>query len=118
MGRAAGSLAGDGRGGTTRERPGPEGAPNRPQVNNLPHIPKLKATRVNLMRRSKRMQLGMIGLARMGANMVRRLMRGGHECVVFDMSPESVNKMAADGSTGAGFVADFVQKLEAPRAVW
>jgi 6-phosphogluconate dehydrogenase len=64
------------------------------------------------------MQLGMIGLGRMGANMVRRLMRDGHECVVFDMSPESVKKMAADGATGTESLADFVQKLKAPRAVW
>jgi len=64
------------------------------------------------------MQLGMIGLGRMGANMVRRLMRGGHECVVFDMSAESVKKMAADGAAGAESLADFVQKLKAPRAVW
>jgi 6-phosphogluconate dehydrogenase len=64
------------------------------------------------------MQLGMIGLGRMGANMVRRLMRGGHECVVFDMSAESVKKMAADGAAGAESLADFVLKLKAPRAVW
>ncbi len=64
------------------------------------------------------MQLGMIGLGRMGANMVRRLMRAGHECVVFDMSPESVQKVAAEGATGASSMQDFVQKLKAPRAVW
>jgi 6-phosphogluconate dehydrogenase len=64
------------------------------------------------------MQLGMIGLGRMGANMVRRLMRGGHECVVFDMSAESVSKMAAEGATGAPSLAEFVGKLAAPRAVW
>jgi 6-phosphogluconate dehydrogenase len=69
-------------------------------------------------KKEKRMQLGMIGLGRMGANMVRRLMRGGHECVVFDMSAESVKKMAADGAAGAESLADFVQKLKAPRAVW
>ncbi len=64
------------------------------------------------------MQLGMIGLGRMGANMVKRLMRAGHECVVFDMSPESVKKLAAEGATGAASMEDFVQKLKAPRAVW
>jgi 6-phosphogluconate dehydrogenase len=64
------------------------------------------------------MQLGMIGLGRMGANMVKRLMRAGHECVVFDMSPESVKKLTAEGATGADSMADFVQKLQAPRAVW
>ena len=64
------------------------------------------------------MQLGMIGLGRMGANMVRRLMKGGHECVVFDMSAESVQKMAAEGATGASSLADFIEKLKGPRAVW
>ncbi len=64
------------------------------------------------------MQLGMIGLGRMGANMVRRLMRGGHECVVFDMSAESVQKMTAEGATGASSLADFAGKLKPPRAAW
>jgi 6-phosphogluconate dehydrogenase len=64
------------------------------------------------------MQLGMIGLGRMGANMVKRLMRAGHECVVFDRSPESVKKLAAEGAIGAASMEDFVQKLKAPRAVW
>jgi 6-phosphogluconate dehydrogenase len=64
------------------------------------------------------MQLGMIGLGRMGANMVRRLMKAGHECVVFDMSPESVKKLAAEGATGASSMQDFIQKLKGPRAVW
>ncbi len=64
------------------------------------------------------MQLGMIGLGRMGANMVRRLMRAGHECVVFDMSPESVKSLAAEGATGAASLEDFVKKLKGPRAVW
>ena len=64
------------------------------------------------------MQLGMIGLGRMGANMVRRLMRGGHSCVVWDVSAESIKKMAAEGATGAESLADFVTKLDKPRAVW
>ncbi|HEU5336308.1 MAG TPA: decarboxylating 6-phosphogluconate dehydrogenase [Terriglobales bacterium] len=64
------------------------------------------------------MQLGMIGLGRMGANMVRRLMRGGHECVVFDMNPASVKQMAGEGATGAESLDDLVRKLEQPRAVW
>src|SRR5579884_3367216 len=64
------------------------------------------------------MQLGMIGLGRMGANMVRRLMRTGHECVVFDVSPDNVKKLAAEGATGAASMQEFVQKLKAPRAVW
>src|SRR5262249_26938485 len=64
------------------------------------------------------MQLGMIGLGRMGANMVRRLLKGGHDCVVFDMSPDAVNEMAAEKATGASSLADFVKKLDKPRAVW
>jgi 6-phosphogluconate dehydrogenase len=64
------------------------------------------------------MQLGMIGLGRMGANMVRRLIRGGHECVVFDMSQESVSKMASEGAKGSSSLDDFVNKLTAPRAIW
>jgi 6-phosphogluconate dehydrogenase len=64
------------------------------------------------------MQLGMIGLGRMGANMVRRLIRGGHECVVFDTSPKAVQELAGEGAGGAQDVADFVRKLRTPRAVW
>ncbi len=64
------------------------------------------------------MQLGMIGLGRMGANMVRRLQRGDHRCVVFDRSPESVQALAAEGATGASSLADFVNKLAQPRAIW
>ena len=64
------------------------------------------------------MQLGMIGLGRMGANMVRRLMKGGHDCVVFDMSAEAVAALAKEGATGASSLADLVAKLaEAARAV-
>ena len=64
------------------------------------------------------MQLGMVGLGKMGANMVRRLIRGGHECVVYDLNPDSVRALAAEGATGAESVADFVGKLQAPRAAW
>src|SRR5438132_6137607 len=64
------------------------------------------------------MQLGMIGLGRMGANMVRRLLKGGHDCVVFDMSPDAVNELAKERATGASSFADLVKKLEKPRAVW
>jgi 6-phosphogluconate dehydrogenase len=64
------------------------------------------------------MQLGMIGLGRMGANMVRRLMRGGHDAVVFDMSPDAVAQLAGEGATGGSSLEDFVAKLETPRAVW
>jgi 6-phosphogluconate dehydrogenase len=64
------------------------------------------------------MQLGMIGLGRMGANMVRRLIRGGHQCVVFDRSNDAVQALAKEGATGASSLDDFVKKLTAPRVVW
>ncbi|MBV8585639.1 MAG: decarboxylating 6-phosphogluconate dehydrogenase [Verrucomicrobia bacterium] len=64
------------------------------------------------------MQLGMIGLGRMGANMVRRLIRAGHEGVVFDMSPKAVESLVQDKAIGASSLADLVQKLAKPRAVW
>jgi 6-phosphogluconate dehydrogenase len=64
------------------------------------------------------MQLGMIGLGRMGANMVRRLIRAGHECVVYDLNPESVKETAKDGAVGATSLDDFLGKLSAPRAIW
>ena len=64
------------------------------------------------------MQLGMVGLGRMGANLVRRLMGDGHRCVVYDMNAEAVNTLAAEGATGATSLGDFVAKLEKPRAVW
>ena len=64
------------------------------------------------------MQLGMIGLGRMGANMVQRLMKGGHECVVFDLNPASVRKLADDGAIGAKSIEDFVSKLKPPRSAW
>jgi len=64
------------------------------------------------------MQLGMLGLGRMGANMVRRLIRGGHTCVVHDVQPTAVAAMVADGATGAGSLAKFVAALDQPRAVW
>lgn len=64
------------------------------------------------------MQIGMIGLGRMGANMVRRLQRAGHQCVVFDRSPEAVQILAQEGATAADSLTDFVAKLAAPRAVW
>src|SRR6266853_524857 len=64
------------------------------------------------------MQLGMIGLGRMGANMVRRLLRGGHQCVVFDRSRKTVEELTQEKALGAYSLADFVKKLEPPRAVW
>ncbi len=64
------------------------------------------------------MRLGMIGLGRMGANLVRRLMRDGHEAVVFDVSPEAVATLAGEGAVGAGNLAELAANLEAPRVVW
>jgi 6-phosphogluconate dehydrogenase len=64
------------------------------------------------------MQLGMIGLGRMGANMVRRLLKAGHRCVVFDMSPKAVEDLVKERAEGATSLGDFVQKLEKPRAIW
>jgi 6-phosphogluconate dehydrogenase len=64
------------------------------------------------------MQLGMIGLGRMGANMVRRLLRAGHQCVVYDRNPESVSALAREGAVGAGSLDDLVKKLSPPRPIW
>ena len=64
------------------------------------------------------MQLGMIGLGRMGANMVRRLLKNGQECVVFDRSPNAVNHLVKEKATGATSLADLVTKLDRPRAIW
>jgi 6-phosphogluconate dehydrogenase len=64
------------------------------------------------------MQLGMIGLGRMGANMVRRLLKGGHRCVVFDMSSEAVNELVQQKAEGSSSLRDFVTKLQKPRAIW
>ncbi len=64
------------------------------------------------------MQLGMIGLGRMGANMVRRLLRGGHQCVVHDVHPEAVQALVEEGATGAFSLDELVEKLTPPRAIW
>jgi len=64
------------------------------------------------------MQLGMVGLGRMGAGLVRRLMRDGHHCVGYDVSPDAVKALEADGAVGASSMADFAAKLEPPRMVW
>ena len=64
------------------------------------------------------MQLGMVGLGRMGANIVRRLMNDGHECVVYDVNADAVPALAGEGATGAESFADMASKLEAPRAIW
>jgi 6-phosphogluconate dehydrogenase len=70
------------------------------------------------MATDKPMQLGMIGLGRMGANLVRRLMRDGHRTVVYDVNAEAVKALGGEGAVGATTLEDFVQKLEAPRAMW
>ncbi len=64
------------------------------------------------------MQLGMVGLGRMGANMVRRLMKNGHQCVVYDVTPKSVTELAGEGATGSSSFQDFISKLTKPRAIW
>jgi 6-phosphogluconate dehydrogenase len=70
------------------------------------------------MTSERTMQLGMVGLGRMGANMVRRLMRDGHECVVHDVAPAAVHALVGEGATGAASLADLAERLDAPRAVW
>ena len=70
------------------------------------------------MASDKPMQLGMVGLGRMGAGLVRRLMRDGHSCVVYDVAPAAIEALVADGATGASTLAELAAKLEPPRAVW
>jgi len=64
------------------------------------------------------MQIGMIGLGRMGGNMVRRLLRGGHECVVYDLNPTAVAELVAEGGSGSGTLDEFVARLKPPRTAW
>jgi 6-phosphogluconate dehydrogenase len=64
------------------------------------------------------MQIAMVGLGRMGANMVRRLLRGGHECVVYDHSQDTIQGLVKEGATGSSSLQDMVSKLKIPRAVW
>src|SRR6185503_8626344 len=70
------------------------------------------------MKTNSPMQLGMVGLGRMGANMVRRLLKAGHRCTVFDVTPKAVEDLATGGSVGASSFADLVKKLDKPRAIW
>src|ERR1700733_10656613 len=70
------------------------------------------------MKNKSQKQLGMVGLGRMGANMVRRLIKNGHRCVVFDQLPKAVKDLAKDKAVGAASLADLVKKLDKPRAVW
>src|SRR3954451_9603048 len=70
-------------------------------------------------RRSRRMaQLGMVGLGRMVADLVRRLMRDGHDCVVYDFSPDPIKQLEGEGATGSTSLKEPAEKLDAPRAVW
>ena len=64
------------------------------------------------------MELGIVGLGRMGANMARRLMGDGHRCVVFDVNPDAVTALSAEGADGASSLQELASKLSAPRAVW
>ncbi|MEV4893744.1 NAD(P)-binding domain-containing protein [Nonomuraea sp. NPDC055795] len=64
------------------------------------------------------MKIAMVGLGRMGANMTRRIMRAGHECVVFDHAPAAVQALAAEGAQGTASIEDLVRALPAPRVVW
>ncbi|HJW35303.1 MAG TPA: NAD(P)-binding domain-containing protein, partial [Actinomycetes bacterium] len=64
------------------------------------------------------MQLGMIGLGRMGANLVRRLLRAGHSCVVYDQNQAAITQLEGEGAVGAGSLEELVARLEAPRAAW
>lgn len=66
----------------------------------------------------KPMQIGMVGLGRMGSNMVRRLLKGGHQCVVYNRSPQKIKDLVEEGAVGSSSLADFVTKLEQPRAIW
>jgi 6-phosphogluconate dehydrogenase len=63
-------------------------------------------------------QLGMVGLGRMGANIVRRLMRAGHECVVYDVNPDAISELEGEGAVGASSLEELASKLDAPRSVW
>src|SRR5689334_6205766 len=64
------------------------------------------------------MQIGIVGLGRMGGNIGRRLMRGGHDCVVYDHNPQATDALAAEGATGSQNLGDLVSKLAAPRVIW
>src|SRR6266852_1370376 len=83
-----------------------------------PHRGRNRSGRAIGSSKESAMQLGMIGLGRMGANMVRRLLQGGHQCVVFDMSAKAVQELTQEKAVGASSLADFVKKVEKPMAVW
>src|SRR5205807_7120190 len=81
-------------------------------------IPPTHRAEMPILKRSACMQLGMVGLGRMGANMTRRLMRGGHQLVVSDLSPEAVKQLAGEGAVGSNSLDDLIRKLKPPRAAW
>src|SRR6185503_11094943 len=83
-----------------------------------PGRPRSRSARPPTLRKEPAMQLGMIGLGRMGANMVRRLVRADHECVAFDLDPDAVKQLAGEGAVGAESVENLVEKLQPPRAIW
>jgi phosphoglycerate dehydrogenase-like enzyme len=80
--------------------------------------PRHHATSAPAIEEDGRMQLGMVGLGRMGANIVRRIMNDGHTAVVFDTDPSAVEALAADGAQGTNTLADFVAALDKPRTIW
>src|SRR5437016_10957263 len=82
------------------------------QLNQRPDQPLSAAQKGEIMK------IGMIGLGRMGANMVRRLLKGGHECVVYDRAPAAVKELAQAGAVGAASLAELAKNLAKPRAVW
>jgi 6-phosphogluconate dehydrogenase len=90
----------------------------RRQARPRPEVPAHTTEGEQTMATDHPMQLGMVGLGRMGANLVRRLRTDGHSCVVFDVNPEAVTTLEAEGATAASSLADFVKKLSTPRAAW
>src|ERR1017187_7188244 len=91
--------------------------PARWEHNSLLHLENVRAANY-LMKKKPTMQLGMIGLGRMGSNMVRRLIKDGHRCVVFDQLPKAVKDLTKAKAVGASSLADLVKKLDQPRAIW
>src|SRR5438309_774911 len=80
--------------------------------------PDRRQARKPIMNEKKNLKIGMIGLGRMGSNMVRRLLKDGHQCVVFDRSLDSVKDLVKENAIGADSLAEFVKKLNKPRIVW
>src|SRR5260370_22089644 len=93
-------------------------ASNLPRKTMASNLPDYRMGSAGSQQGANPMQMGMVGLGRMGANMVRRLLRGGHECVVFDVSPDAVKTLAKEGAIGASSFDDFAAKLRKPRAAW